>query len=54
MAEKETITEAPKVYILRLLLKNLPDVEVCSDNCEEFFNLITYLMKLCQGNFKQS
>lgn len=35
----------PKVYILRILLKNLPEITDKSDYCEEFFNLITYLMK---------
>ena len=50
----ESVTESPRVYILKILLKNLPDVDVKSDNCEEFFNLITHLMKLCQASFKQS
>lgn len=38
---------SPKVYILKILIKNLPDVNVKSDNCEEYFNLITYLIKIC-------
>ena len=42
----------PKVYILKLLLKNLPDTSDKSDHCEEYFNLITHLMKQCSANFK--
>jgi hypothetical protein len=41
MEGPDLIIESPKVHILRILLKNLPDVEVRSDYCEEFFNLIT-------------
>jgi hypothetical protein len=37
----------PKVYILRILLQNLPNINEKSDYCEEFFNLITFLMKQC-------
>jgi hypothetical protein len=36
---------APKVYILKILLQNLPEISDKSDYCEEYFNLITYLMK---------
>ena len=39
---------SPKVYILKILLLNLPDTNEKTDYCEEFFNLITYLMKQCQ------
>jgi len=46
------VTESPRIYILRMLLRNLPEVDVKSDHCEEYFNLTTYLMKLCQNNFK--
>lgn len=42
----------PKVYILKILLLNLPEINEKSDFCEEFFNLITYLMKQCQSSFK--
>jgi hypothetical protein len=46
MKESEHVFQIPpKVYILRLLLKNLPDINQKSDFCEEFFNLITHLMK---------
>jgi len=49
---QEGITESPRVYILRILIRNLPEIEVKSDHCEEYFNLITFLMKLCQPQFK--
>jgi len=52
-SESEQLPQVPpKVYILRLLLKNLPDVTEKSDHCEEYFNLITHLMKQCASNFK--
>jgi hypothetical protein len=44
--------ESPRIYILRMLLRNLPEVDVKSDHCEEYFNLTSYLMKFCQSNFK--
>jgi len=45
-------TPPPRVYILRLLLKNLPDITDKSDHCEEYFNLITHLMKQSASSFK--
>jgi len=52
-SENEQLPQVPpKVYILRLLLKNLPEVNEKSDHCEEYFNLITHLIKQCASNFK--
>lgn len=49
---EDGVTESPRVYVLRMLLRNLPEVDVKSDHCEEYFNLTTFLMKLCQTHFK--
>lgn len=44
--------EAPKIYILRMLLKNLPDKNQQSELCEEYFNLVTALIRECPQQFK--
>jgi hypothetical protein len=52
--------EAPKVQILKLLLRNLPESSSnaslgMGECCEEYFSLMSLLIKLCgQENFSTS
>ncbi|CDW85633.1 ubiquitin carboxyl-terminal hydrolase family protein [Stylonychia lemnae] len=43
--------ESPKIYILRILLNNMPEINQKSDSCEEYFNLLTQLISQCKHNF---
>jgi hypothetical protein len=52
MNEGTTPIISPKAYILKLLLRNLPDKQEKSEFCEEYFNLLTHLMKQCSSSFK--
>jgi hypothetical protein len=45
MGEVSQVIVSPKVYILKILLRNLPDKHEKSEFCEEYFNLLTHLMK---------
>ena len=42
---------SPKVHILKILLKNLPGANSKLVYCEEFFNLITNIIRACADNF---
>ena len=43
--------ESPKIFILKILLKNLPGSTTQSAYCEEFFNLIASIIRTCADNF---
>ena len=43
--------EHPKLYLLNILLRNLPDNNTKSDRCEEYFNLLTNLIRICSSYF---
>lgn len=42
---------SPKLFILKILLKNLPGSTTQSSHCEEFFNLIASIIRTCADNF---
>jgi len=46
--------EDPKVYFLKVLLKNLPSTNSKSDKCEEMFNLLKTLIKMNSSLFSWS
>lgn len=43
--------EDPRVYFLKVLLKNLPSTNQKSDKCEEMFSLLTTLIKMTSDLF---
>lgn len=54
MEKTETDTapyEDPKVYFLKVLLKNLPTTNSKNEKCEEMFNLLTTLIKISAALF---
>lgn len=46
--------EDPKVYLLKVLLKNLPTTTSKTEKCEELFNLLTTLIKMTSSLFTYS
>lgn len=58
--EKTTIPEDlapyedPRVYLLKVLLKNLPTTTNKTEKCEELFNLLTTLIKMSASLFTYS
>jgi len=43
--------EDPRVYFLKVLLKNLPTTNQKAEKCEEMFNLLTTLIKMTPSLF---